>query len=415
MAAIISCTSNHELQYLEYKEGAQITCDVCGQRITDGELYQCSTCHFDAHRHCAEIREKIHVSIHGHSLQLLTRNYYNNNSEVVCSLCHESLQHSEWVYRCERCEYDVHAMCTKLLSSARWTLHDHPLILRPCPPRKSLVCGCCNGDIQEHTWHYYCGPCGYSVHLEEVVPSLHSFKDASRKELAKEEIAIQEEYRICPGPRIALFFRKVVKDGCWTRELLSDLQSTMMDVQFALLCEEQGHEHIVEGKNGKFNKELGKELAKKLEPLLSYGLHIVRNNIPSGVRENERPIGSKSITMPDLEASVLWDLRAVDISEGVEDTEVLKQAANSSAEWFQRWNEIRGFNIKETFGLHRIRYIVGEEGNHPHRKQGSIAWLCSNHFIAGLQQGILESFSSKYHNVDDDYDIRYPPYLRVVE
>jgi hypothetical protein len=79
----------------------------------DEDLYECKTCEFVAHLHCVEMKEEVEVFFHDHILHLLIQNYYNNNSNPICCFCEESLQESEWVYRCEECNFDVHALCTK--------------------------------------------------------------------------------------------------------------------------------------------------------------------------------------------------------------------------------------------------------------------------------------------------------------
>ncbi|KAG0577474.1 hypothetical protein KC19_5G159100 [Ceratodon purpureus] len=504
--AILQCTHNRALELLPqqpsiYKYSA--LCNMCWKTI-NGNVYHCKTCQFDAHSFCAKIKDKVKASFHNHYLHLLVQNYYSDEPDAICCLCEESLQESEWVYRCEACDFDVHAMCAKLTERLSLRgMHSHILTLTRCPPRKSLTCTRCSDEIKEYTWRYtcvrktcafdlhplcaihswiipctfdtshrlslnrqrrsfhcsrcgapgfswsyHCSTCDVVIHpdcvdaiyddrgdwikdcevllmeigskvdhtkiimISELLdkgpvndaleatsssgsgtpqvtmrvqpslqrlslaesPSLDASKDAnlqrqiatatkerikgtkmaakearqklrarllevlesverivldmqtfetmsqddaealaathkklkSRQALVKERMAMQVQSKMGQGPRIALFSLEIRKDGRLIgRKLLTNLEGDMKGVCFALLCEEPGHEHIVDGKTRIYNRELGEERAEKLQPLLAPGLQVVWTfELPHEVTALE------SVTIPCL-GSVPWDLRAM--------------------------------------------------------------------------------------------------------
>ncbi|KAG0616745.1 hypothetical protein M758_5G139200 [Ceratodon purpureus] len=165
--AILQCTHNHALELLPQQPSIYTSafCDICWKDI-NGNIYHCKTCQFDTHSYCGKIKDKVKASFHDHYLHLLVQNYYSDEPDAICCLCEESLQESEWVYRCEECDFDVHAMCAKFRDRSRQTVHPHTLTLIQCPPGKSLVCTRCNGEIEKRTWRYTCGrkTCALNLH-----------------------------------------------------------------------------------------------------------------------------------------------------------------------------------------------------------------------------------------------------------
>ena len=152
---ILPCPRGHALAH-EPQLPSSHTCDMCWEHI-HGDDYRCEICDFVAHPDCVEIREKLEVFFHSHPLHLLVRNYYQDDVDAMCYICKELLQHSDWVYRCERCDLDVHALCAKYVrEKLRNRIHRHPLTLTEYLPQRSLACKCCNGDVRTNTWRYTC-------------------------------------------------------------------------------------------------------------------------------------------------------------------------------------------------------------------------------------------------------------------
>ena len=179
--AIITCAVGHELKLLPqplYTPDQGPICDVCREGL-EGSIYHCHICHFDAHPNCAGIKDKVNVFFHHHSLHLLVQNYYSNDPDTTCRVFKESVQDSKWVYRCERCDFDVHAICTKQSSRRMFKkFHSHPLVFTQCPPRKSLSCRRCNDSIKGYSWRYICIDtirCGFDLHPLCGISPIDSF------------------------------------------------------------------------------------------------------------------------------------------------------------------------------------------------------------------------------------------------
>ncbi|KAG0615893.1 hypothetical protein M758_5G073800 [Ceratodon purpureus] len=133
-----------------------------------GEVYHCEICHFDAHVDCAKIMDKVEVSFHDHPLHLLIQNYYDDNFDATCNFCKELVQGSEWVYRCEQCNFNLHAFCTKypveMNSTGVHAHHEHSLTLAQSPPDKSLFCTCCNGNLNGYLYTCVQKWCAFELH-----------------------------------------------------------------------------------------------------------------------------------------------------------------------------------------------------------------------------------------------------------
>jgi hypothetical protein len=170
LASTIPCVCGRSLKFLphigdilEY-DTSEFQCNICSKN-GDGEVYHCDTCEFDAHRDCAEIKEKVNVFFHADPLHLLVQNYYDNNPDVICDFCEESLQGSEWVYNCKQCNFNVHALCTKHPWKVnRFEVHLHPLTLVQPPLRKTASCKCCNGHFKGYRYTCTQKRCSYDLH-----------------------------------------------------------------------------------------------------------------------------------------------------------------------------------------------------------------------------------------------------------
>lgn len=160
---LISCAREHELEL--YKHDSFL-CTMCSKdTYTEDVIYHCQICQFDAHPDCAEIKNDVKVFFHDDPLHLLGEHHYNNYPDAACSFCWESLQETKWIYRCEECDYDVHAQCTKYSKTAIWYKdHPHPLTLKSSPPRKNAFCKCCNGYLQGYWYSCTQRPCEFDLH-----------------------------------------------------------------------------------------------------------------------------------------------------------------------------------------------------------------------------------------------------------
>jgi hypothetical protein len=237
-----------------------------------------------------------------------------------------------------------------------------------------------------------------------------------RQDLVKEQRAIQVQSKMSQGPRIAVFYRWKEEDGKWLRELLTSVRADMEGVCWTLLCEEPGHEHIVNRKGRMYESEFDEERVEKFGPLIACGLQVVRKAMST--LDPLELVGLESILIPSLHARIPWDLRAIehekhdiesnDLSEDKEKVEALKQAQDSAAEWLRSWFEEDGVSMLNGFGLQRVRYKVTEKGDYPKYRRGSLAWLCTDHVNSGLKDGTVERAPLKYYNAEDDLQLRWP-------
>ncbi|KAG0566741.1 hypothetical protein KC19_7G084300 [Ceratodon purpureus] len=181
-ASIIPCTCGRALELLPQPPSRYTCwrCDICWEDWEDGDgkVFHCETCQFDTHFNCAKIKNKVSVFFHHHPLHLLIRNYYKNNPDSICRFCEESTQDCDWVYRCEECDFDVHALCTKYHREKQCgTIHPHLLKLIQCPPHKSFECARCNDEIVQHTWRYSCTfqSCAFHLHPKCITLTVAPF------------------------------------------------------------------------------------------------------------------------------------------------------------------------------------------------------------------------------------------------
>jgi serine/threonine protein kinase len=171
--SVSSCAFGHTLQFLPESRCDSTTQFICGfcQNQGYGEIYHCQTCKSDIHTACAENKDVVKVFFHEDPLHLLIQNHSLGDSDAICGFCDESLEaNSEWVYRCELCKYDVHALCTKYSRKIIHSTHPHELTLVRYAVRKRLVsnqslfCKGCKGDLKGY--YYTCSKksCDYNLH-----------------------------------------------------------------------------------------------------------------------------------------------------------------------------------------------------------------------------------------------------------
>ncbi|KAG0575598.1 hypothetical protein KC19_5G015400 [Ceratodon purpureus] len=184
VVSIIPCSSGHALEliqnlssstyknrcFMKFLPQSSYICNICS-RIVIEEGYSCETCNFLAHKDCVEIKDKVEVFFHDDSLHLLVQYYCKNNQDSVCRFCKQSMQESEWVYRCDQCTFDVHALCTKFPKKFKYGKHEHILLLIEDPPHKSKLCTRCNSNLEGY--HYSCTKkwCTFDLHPHCAIQS----------------------------------------------------------------------------------------------------------------------------------------------------------------------------------------------------------------------------------------------------
>ncbi|CAK9144775.1 unnamed protein product [Ilex paraguariensis] len=100
-----------------YKADGEFTCNAClknGGAFT----YNCSICTFDLHVDCVSLPETVKREDHEHPLTLLYSSQHKNVAEeeeedslVLCDVCHQAIHEISWVYHCHKCDYNTHLDC----------------------------------------------------------------------------------------------------------------------------------------------------------------------------------------------------------------------------------------------------------------------------------------------------------------
>jgi len=220
----------------------------------------------------------------------------------------------------------------------------------------------------------------------------------------------QAQMRTRRAPRIVLLSEQ--PDSA-PQKLLTCFQVGLKEVQLHLLCEEPDHEHIVLSNCHEINQDF-EELLRELQPLLASGLQVVTKAIHC----SSQCVGVEFI-LPIL-GNHVWDIQAMDLEEcGLRSQQVPQEdgkmetgeralsAESGAVQWLASYLEENEVSIFKTFGLLRVRYKETERRIFPRYRQGSLAWLCSEHHKRGLQAGMLESYPVRvYHN--PEYDQQHP-------
>uniref|UniRef100_A0A0D9X1D7 Phorbol-ester/DAG-type domain-containing protein n=1 Tax=Leersia perrieri TaxID=77586 RepID=A0A0D9X1D7_9ORYZ len=150
----------HPLLKTHYDSKSTKICDICHAKLSGLVGYRCNDCDFDIHEACADYFKET-VSFFAHPWHTLTLSRIPDGTiKWSCNICRESCPPGMLVYRCIKCNFDVHPLCTLLPQTIRSPLHPkHDLNMVPGSGRCS---GCCK-DL--NIWHYRCGFCLYKSHI----------------------------------------------------------------------------------------------------------------------------------------------------------------------------------------------------------------------------------------------------------
>ncbi|CAL5061687.1 unnamed protein product [Urochloa decumbens] len=162
----------HPLVRTHYGRDSGHVCDICRSQLAGFAGYRCNACDIDVHEACAGyFRESVAFFAHPWHSLTLSRIPAAGIIRWTCDLCEEECAPGSFVYRCVRCMFDVHPLCTMLPQTVRSPLHPgHDLCMVP----SSGSCSACHGDLP--VWQYVCGGAGaclFRLHIACVsgVPS----------------------------------------------------------------------------------------------------------------------------------------------------------------------------------------------------------------------------------------------------
>ncbi|CAN6206047.1 unnamed protein product [Urochloa humidicola] len=148
----------HPLLRTQYGRDSGHVCDICQSQLAGLAGYRCNACDIDVHEACAGYF-KDSVAFFAHPWHSLTLSRIPASGAGIiswtCDLCEEECAPGSFVYRCVRCMFDVHPLCTMLPQVVRSPLHPgHELCMVP----SSGQCSACHGDLP--VWQYVCGGAG---------------------------------------------------------------------------------------------------------------------------------------------------------------------------------------------------------------------------------------------------------------
>ncbi|KAK6227917.1 DC1 - like 6 [Theobroma cacao] len=131
-------------------------CNGCNT-LGYGTAYRCPMCDFDLHEYCAACPPIINFLLHPQHVLIRVN---QPGMGRVCDLCGENVD--GLFFTCRVCDFDVHPLCTQLVSQVQHACHPHhPLILQQAEPRWCMACrhGCTS-------WRYRCHACNVDIHPE---------------------------------------------------------------------------------------------------------------------------------------------------------------------------------------------------------------------------------------------------------
>ncbi|OMP03975.1 Zinc finger, PHD-type [Corchorus olitorius] len=138
-----------------------------------GFVYRCDSCNLDLDVNCASFQlyhaGDFHTLQHfSHEHPLIFNEKYNEDDDSHCSGCQKLL--SGPFYRCVDCNsFDLHRECAELPLEINHPYHrKHPLTLLPNLPIHPEKCSCYWCKIQYKGFIYYCSPCNFGLHPENV-------------------------------------------------------------------------------------------------------------------------------------------------------------------------------------------------------------------------------------------------------
>ena len=112
------CHPEHPLVFNQDDRSGN-SCYGCNKQIL-GPSYSCKKCNARYHhKSCVELPLRLHHPLHPiHPLILV-------DQKSKCEICKE--HHWEYIYRCYRCDFNLHVKCASLSPTLEAEFHDHPL------------------------------------------------------------------------------------------------------------------------------------------------------------------------------------------------------------------------------------------------------------------------------------------------
>lgn len=152
---------DHPLELTNIEEVGH-ECFGCKSAAT-GWMYRCNKCNFDLHMSCSAIPLQIKHPVDSHPLVLLAQPIYQSG-HFMCNAC--GINSKGFPFHCTFCKTDLHPSCANLPLQFYHPYHCHALALSFTPPypQKVFSCDVCNKPGKD-SWHYHCSQCLFDVHV----------------------------------------------------------------------------------------------------------------------------------------------------------------------------------------------------------------------------------------------------------
>ncbi|XP_021756845.1 uncharacterized protein LOC110721916 [Chenopodium quinoa] len=141
----------------EVYKNSKFECKCC-KTESRGMRYRCDQCNFDTHLTCGTCLISISSFTHPkHTLQLMEK---PNLPFHKCNLCQNYIK--GMVYRCKKCSFFVHPVCSQLPEYL--VKHDkHPPHSLKLQLMLSSKCDVCEKSCKH--WRYFCEICDVHIHV----------------------------------------------------------------------------------------------------------------------------------------------------------------------------------------------------------------------------------------------------------
>ncbi|XP_022743779.1 uncharacterized protein LOC111294624 [Durio zibethinus] len=164
-------------------------CNACKDEIV-GEAYRCQKCQFSLHVLCSRLQPSLKHEIHDHGLSYFEIKHPNVTYQ--CNMCDKNIG-AKYIqnrfYRCVQCDFNFHLKCLEILPSVIHKYHRHTLILVNRfreDDSGEYFCDICEEERKPKHPIYCCKNCTYIAHIQCALNKVDS-------KVLKPELIQQEE------------------------------------------------------------------------------------------------------------------------------------------------------------------------------------------------------------------------------
>ncbi|KAF7849705.1 hypothetical protein BT93_L0367 [Corymbia citriodora subsp. variegata] len=203
---IIPKPSHHE-HSMKLLKKSRFTCAAC-RKSSSGFIYDCNTCSsFSLHIGCMNVKPIINYSDHRHYLGF----FENIHEKVSCRTCDRGIlpcssketemetENKQGLFRCVRCDYNLHLLCGPLPCLMESDNHKHVLQLEDKfieDDSGKYYCDACEKKRDPEKCVYKCSQenCPYVAHFECMKPEVLRLLKGEQKEVELRTLGAKRIY-----------------------------------------------------------------------------------------------------------------------------------------------------------------------------------------------------------------------------